>query len=171
MKQMKQLISVFKKYLNIRIAFFGIIISLIAIPTVAFASVGYYWTNLSWVGPGYETAGVNVKAAQQICTDAGYGSVIKGIDGYYGTNTGNGIRDFQSSHGLSADGVVGSQTWNVMQSGLQYGYTFYYQNGNEKFYEWPGGSAVFGYNSVTGDWAYTTGDVDGAPLVTTLNYN
>ncbi|MEU5362042.1 glycoside hydrolase domain-containing protein [Streptomyces sp. NPDC005925] len=40
-----------------------------------------------------------------------------GIDGVFGSGTGQAVRDYQSSRGLSADGIVGPGTWGALQSG------------------------------------------------------
>lgn len=40
------------------------------------------------------------------------------VDGVYGSGTENAVRQFQASHGLTADGVVGSQTFYAL-TGLQ----------------------------------------------------
>ena len=40
------------------------------------------------------------------------------IDGDFGPSTQASVRSFQSSHGLSADGVVGPNTWNALVNSL-----------------------------------------------------
>ncbi|QRG66091.1 spore cortex-lytic enzyme [Brevibacillus choshinensis] len=37
------------------------------------------------------------------------------LDGIYGSNTANAVRAFQRNYGLTADGVVGDDTWRVMK--------------------------------------------------------
>ncbi|GAA2921103.1 glycoside hydrolase domain-containing protein [Kitasatospora cinereorecta] len=39
------------------------------------------------------------------------------IDGVFGSGTGQAARDYQSSRGLGADGIVGPATWGALQSG------------------------------------------------------
>ncbi|MFD5029823.1 glycoside hydrolase domain-containing protein [Streptomyces sp. NPDC058405] len=39
------------------------------------------------------------------------------IDGAFGSGTGQAVRDYQSSRGLGADGIVGPATWSALQSG------------------------------------------------------
>lgn len=40
-----------------------------------------------------------------------------GIDGAFGSGTAQAVRDYQSSRGLGADGIVGPATWSALQSG------------------------------------------------------
>ncbi|MED4586828.1 spore cortex-lytic enzyme [Brevibacillus choshinensis] len=37
------------------------------------------------------------------------------LDGTYGSNTSNAVKQFQRNYGLTADGVVGNKTWNVLK--------------------------------------------------------
>lgn len=39
------------------------------------------------------------------------------IDGDFGSGTDQAVRDYQSSHALTVDGIVGSGTWGALQSG------------------------------------------------------
>lgn len=55
-----------------------------------------------------------VRAAQQLLRNKyGYGI---GVDGIFGQQTENAVRDFQSSHGLGVDGIVGPLTWQALIS-------------------------------------------------------
>ena len=55
-----------------------------------------------------------VTTLQQMLDKAGY-SPGK-IDGIFGTNTEKAVRQFQSAHGLTADGVCGPRTWAALDS-------------------------------------------------------
>ena len=41
-----------------------------------------------------------------------------GLDGIFGTQTLNAVRSFQSSNGLSVDGIVGCNTWRALQQAV-----------------------------------------------------
>lgn len=41
-----------------------------------------------------------------------------GLDGIFGANTENAVRRYQSSRGLSADGIVGCNTWRSLQENV-----------------------------------------------------
>lgn len=54
--------------------------------------------------------GDEVRAVQQLLTDLGY-TQVGAIDGIFGSNTGQAVRDFQRDNGLAVDGIVGPRTW------------------------------------------------------------
>lgn len=56
--------------------------------------------------------GPAVKEIQQKLTSLGFST--KGIDGVFGSNTENAVRQFQKSRGLKADGIVGTETRNAL---------------------------------------------------------
>jgi len=43
-----------------------------------------------------------------------------GIDGYFGSNSYTGTRWFQQNHGLTVDGIVGSNTWNWLEQDVDW---------------------------------------------------
>ena len=60
------------------------------------------------------SAGDAVRAAQTQLNRYGAGLAV---DGQFGAGTDRAVRDFQGAHGLSADGLVGSQTWQTLVGG------------------------------------------------------
>ncbi|CRK56504.1 N-acetylmuramoyl-L-alanine amidase [Alloactinosynnema sp. L-07] len=77
------------------------------------------WTALLSAGwqpklrPG--ATGQEVRRLQRALT-AALGRTV-GVDGEYGPNTEQAVREYQTSRGLSADGNAGLQTWTALQSG------------------------------------------------------
>lgn len=64
-------------------------------------------------GPAYEPSTVynyveNTKKIQQKLNELGYSCGV--ADGIMGTKTRNAIKNFQKDHGLTVDGIVGSNT-------------------------------------------------------------
>ncbi|MBZ9715890.1 peptidoglycan-binding domain-containing protein [Deinococcus multiflagellatus] len=61
-----------------------------------------------------------VRAVQdQLRSGYGYSSVT--VDGVFGSGTNTAVRDFQTKRGLSADGVVGLNTWHALVTGSSTG--------------------------------------------------
>lgn len=62
------------------------------------------------------SSGDDVYRVQQSLSQWGY--YTGPLDGYYGYETFRAVRDFQSSNGLSVDGVVGGATWDALGLGV-----------------------------------------------------
>lgn len=56
--------------------------------------------------------GIAVKELQEILNSNGYYYVA--IDGYFGAQTESAVKDFQSTHGLYPDGIVGPATFDKL---------------------------------------------------------
>jgi peptidoglycan hydrolase-like protein with peptidoglycan-binding domain len=74
----------------------------------------------SWPDVGQGSTGENVYSIQLMLQAHGYSL---SIDGDFGPQTASDVKAFQSAHGLSADGIVGPQTWPVLIIGTQQGST------------------------------------------------
>ena len=62
--------------------------------------------------PKKGSKGPAVREIQQKLTSLGFGT--KGIDGVFGSNTDNAVRQFQKSRGLKVDGIVSAETKNAL---------------------------------------------------------
>lgn len=58
--------------------------------------------------------GVYVLIAQDGLNTLGY--TTGGLDGIFGNRTYNAVRNYQSSRGLTTDGIIGCNTWSSLQS-------------------------------------------------------
>lgn len=58
--------------------------------------------------------GAEVVQLQQLLAGLGYTGIS--ADGVFGTGTEAAVMDFQSKHGLTADGIVGDKTWALLTS-------------------------------------------------------
>ena len=56
----------------------------------------------------FGSRGPNVQFLQLALNRAGFGPVV--TDGIFGARTRQAVREFQSSHGLTADGIAGPNT-------------------------------------------------------------
>jgi zinc D-Ala-D-Ala carboxypeptidase len=80
--------------------------------TPASADGCYTWTrNLSQGSSGGDVAQLQIRIAGWVA----YGENLA-IDGAFGGATANALKRFQSSYGLVADGIAGSNTYNVIYS-------------------------------------------------------
>jgi peptidoglycan hydrolase-like protein with peptidoglycan-binding domain len=91
---------------------------------------------------------VVIQALVQIYTEDECGSLIS-IDGYYGSATANAVKCWQAGHGLTADGIVGPQTWSSLGQSITYydavGAYYYYVGQDYVNYRMNGTSKVWAY--------------------------
>lgn len=59
--------------------------------------------------------GQDVIDCQTMLYKLGYGLGVDGIDGDYGRNTERAVKEFQSDHRLTVDGVCGPMTWDALE--------------------------------------------------------
>jgi peptidoglycan hydrolase-like protein with peptidoglycan-binding domain len=60
------------------------------------------------------STGLPVRRAQKRMSLVGYD--VGGVDGRYGTQTQATVKKLQQQYGIGVDGVVGPQTWSVIDS-------------------------------------------------------
>ena len=75
----------------------------------------------NWVGPGKANLDKQVEAVQTILWAMGYYPPDL-IDGEWGTYTDNAIKAFQANRNLTADGIVGPNTWRALCSAKYFTY-------------------------------------------------
>ncbi|MET8076868.1 serine/threonine-protein kinase [Streptomyces sp. NPDC005303] len=61
-------------------------------------------------------SGKRVQQVQCMLTERGYSVGSTGVDGQFGSGTETAVQAFQNQRGLSADGVVGHDTWVALRS-------------------------------------------------------
>ena len=99
-----------------------------------YESQSWFYNNC-WVGTNstkYDRSGNFQIGIQRILRQRGYGLTV---DGIYGTGSATAMKSFQSSRGLSADGIVGRNTWRYLGDTLRY--EFSDANGIEYFSVYP----------------------------------
>jgi hypothetical protein len=62
--------------------------------------------------------GQDVIDMQTMLYKLGYGLGVDGIDGDYGRNTEKAVKEFQSDHRLTVDGVCGPMTWDALEKAI-----------------------------------------------------
>ncbi len=72
----------------------------------------------AWPIVRYGSQGEDVRTLQYLLAARGYSL---DIDGIFGDETESKVKAFQSANGLSADGIVGTQTWSVLVFTIQTG--------------------------------------------------
>ncbi|MEV6166514.1 N-acetylmuramoyl-L-alanine amidase [Streptomyces sp. NPDC052052] len=60
------------------------------------------------------STGAQVKAVQQLLNEQGYS--VGAVDGDFGPATESAVKAYQTTHGLTSDGIVGSKTWTALLS-------------------------------------------------------
>ena len=110
------------------VALLGIAYVMVPIPARAISCSGDTWADIPngyytghWydnyvVGTGCDLHGEYTVGIQRINTGLGFDNST--VDGYYGTNTKNDIKGFQSWVGEAVDGIVGSDTWDAYDNQL-----------------------------------------------------
>ena len=58
--------------------------------------------------------GAQVKTVQRILKALGYSVGGTGVDGDFGKNTEKAVKAFQADRGITADGIVGKNTWTKL---------------------------------------------------------
>lgn len=81
-------------------------------PTSASAHHSNSFSSFPTIQSG--SSGNYVKFAQAVLYVDNHG--ISSIDGSFGPNTKSSVISFQKKKGLTADGIVGANTWNAMRS-------------------------------------------------------
>lgn len=71
------------------------------------------YTSSEMVGYGHLTSGASVTCLQAVLNNLGYNV---SVDGIFGDQTQGAVLNFQNTHSLSSDGIVGPNTWNTMLS-------------------------------------------------------
>jgi len=92
------------------------------------------------------------------------------IDGSFGPDTKGAVECWQHAHGLTADGVVGPQTWTSLGNALTYnsavGAYYYYYNEHYVDFRMNGTTGVWGYGGpYTGSqWTTMNSSVPPVPI-------
>ena len=69
------------------------------------------------------SSGEYVTLAQTLLIQRGYDLAPYGADGKFGAKTETAVKEFQRKNGLTADGIIGRNTWAALDSGKETMYT------------------------------------------------
>jgi N-acetyl-anhydromuramyl-L-alanine amidase AmpD len=75
------------------------------------SSGGGSTTTLTWPVVQYGNTGERVRTVQYLLQQWGYSLTV---DGGFGTATVDAVKNFQASHGLGTDGIVGNASWPAL---------------------------------------------------------
>lgn len=75
------------------------------------------WQGFCWAGQSYVNTGTYVRGVQHVLT--GFFHYSGPIDSVFGSGTASATAAYQSSNGLTPDGIVGGSTWGSMQTAQQ----------------------------------------------------
>lgn len=89
----------------------GIAVAMVMVSTMMLISARPAAALAAWPIVQEGNSGSNVKAVQFLLRQHGSGIAA---DGAFGPGTKSAVASFQSSHGLTADGIVGGQTWSAL---------------------------------------------------------
>lgn len=76
----------------------------------------YDWSSMATIKSG--SSGGTVKGCQQFLNCESYS--VGDVDGAFGSKTTSAVKKYQSAHNLTADGIVGKNTWASMNDNLSY---------------------------------------------------
>ncbi len=109
----------------------------------------FSWGNNCTTSSGaHSNFAVAIQVIIQIYDQQRCGPLIA-IDGYFGSQTASAVKCWQYGHGLSADGVVGPQTWTSLGNSLSY-----YTAVGSYYYYVSQYNVDFRMNGSTGVWQY-----------------
>ena len=143
-----------------------------AMPAFASTSIRTVIRNFYTLGNlGLGSSGKYVKVIQRVLSVYPYtSSTISqngGIDGSYGSATRSAVITFQNNYGLTADGVVGQQTWSTVSNALVLNpidYNATYARVKCKYYSadiiwvWYPGSSTTATSNSQWNLCYTSGE-------------
>ena len=79
--------------------------------------IGYYCGyHISNTYASRGDSGAKVKEIQALLIFRGFSVGSAGVDGQFGAGTESAVKRFQTSRGISADGIVGPTTWNRLRT-------------------------------------------------------
>lgn len=106
--------------IRLRVVVFAVLVAMVALPagsasahtmSSTFSIGGELWGYCGYRNGGW-TMAIQASLKTHFINIGSYGPWGNGIDGSWGSATDSGVKHWQSLHGLSQDGCVGSGTWN-----------------------------------------------------------
>ena len=124
----------------------------------AHSITGLQWTSVDTLctSSSCVSQGNLVGAWQSILYADGYLSLCggSGVDGHFGPITKTATQNWQSAHGLVADGIVGPKTWGKARSGLTLESVQFSLGSTVQYWDYDGSRHAIHFQYSSSTWAF-----------------
>lgn len=109
-----------KRLMSRSLAAVALLVAALVVPASVSVPAAHAYSNAFFHTQSVGNRGIDVQAIQYLLQQHGHSL---SADGVFGSGTKSAVQSFQSSRGLTADGVVGPQTWGALAVTIRRGST------------------------------------------------